>query len=158
MADLDSLETRVSRDWEALYWWRRDAAAGEAPEAGQQRLLLAVLPDAAPPLPGNRLRANREARRIAAAQSEARGALAPSVEAAFVATIRRERRKAGFAVAAGLVATAAPAAAAVYAAGSQEGVALAFALAGLCSAAFALYHAMRWLLAMRSDEIARFLV
>lgn len=155
MADLDAFETRAPGDWEALFWWRGDTARPDPREVLRQRLLALVEQSDALPLPGNRLQANREVRRIAASASAVAPTLAPGVGIAFLATIRRERRKAGIAVATGLIATTASAAAAVYAAGSLETIALVFALAGLCSASFALYHAMRWLLVMRSGEIAR---
>ncbi len=57
----------------------------------------------------------------------------------------------------GLIATAAPATAAIYAAAAHEGVALAFAMAGMCSASFALYHALRWMLLLRSGRLPRVL-
>jgi hypothetical protein len=154
MAYLDALETRADATMATLYWWRRDAACPATP---LPQRLESLAERAAPgprliELPGNRLRANAEARRTSAAATTpaATAALDPDL----LAALRQERRHATFAVATGLIATAAPAIAAIYAVAAHGGgVALGFALAGMGSAAFALYHALRWRLLLRSDEL-----
>jgi hypothetical protein len=159
MAHLDLLEKRADADMASLYWWRRDAAAREdrPDEVSPLAERLAALADrtaaATPPivdLPGNRLRANAQARR-------AREAAALREEIAtdpdLLAALRLERRNAMVALATGIVATAAPAAATIYAAITQQPVALCFAMAGTFAASFALYHAIRWFLMMRSDAL-----
>ncbi|HVA13827.1 MAG TPA: hypothetical protein VNF99_11295 [Stellaceae bacterium] len=157
MAHLDLIETRATDDWEALYWWRRDAARDAAAAATLVERLATLAARAAPALPrvvdlpGNRLRANTEQHRMAA--SLPRAAAVAALDPDLLAALRRERRNAAFALATGLVATAAPAAAAVYAAAARETVALGFAMAGTFAASFALYHAARWLLLMRSAEL-----
>jgi hypothetical protein len=162
MAHLDLLEKRADADMAALYWWRRDSAAPadtEAPPPLAERLM-ALTERAAPTtprivdLPGNRLRANAQARRereVQALKDEI--ALDPDL----LAAIHYERRNAAVALATGLVATAAPAAASIYAATMQEPLALGFALAGTFAASFALYNAARWFLLMRSDALPKVL-
>lgn len=162
MAHLDLVETRAAGNLDALYWWRRDAARDAKPAEPLAERLVALAERAAPStfntdtpqiveLPGNRLRANAERRRaadLATLKSE-------ELDADLLAAIQHERRNAMYAVATGLVATSAPATAAVYAATTHENVALAFAMAGTFAASFALYHAVRWLLLMRSDEVPK---
>ena len=162
MAHLDLLEKRADADMAALYWWRRDAAAREdtdvpAPLADRLVSLVERTAPTVPPivdLPGNRLRANAEARRAREAQAlKDEIALDP----ALLAAIRWERRNALVALATGLLATAAPAAAAIYAATMHQPIALCFALAGTLAASFALYHAARWFLLMRSTDLPKIL-
>jgi len=164
MAHLDLLESPGGGDLAALYWWRRDAAPADAEkeEAPPLTARLMALAETAVPtippivdLPGNRLKANAEARRTRAAVAaiKAEIALDPDLQAA----IRHERRNALIAVATGLLATSAPAAAAIYAAALHELVALGFAMAGVFAASFAFYHALRWFLLMRSDELPKIL-
>ncbi len=76
MAHLDLLEKRADADMAALYWWRRDGAAREDTEVPTATQRLAVLAERTAPgtppivdLPGNRLRANAEARRAREAQA-----------------------------------------------------------------------------------------
>ncbi len=157
MAHLDLIETRAKDEWEALYWWRRDAARDAAAAATLVERLTNLAERAAPALPrvvelpGNRLQANAEQRRLA--ESVPRAAAAAALDPDLLAALRRERRNAAFALATGLVATAAPVAAALYAAATREMVALGFAMAGTFAASFALYHAARWLLLIRSAEL-----
>ena len=141
----------------ALYWWRRDMPREdmETPTPLTQRL--AALAERAAPatpeivdLPGNRMRATAASRRAREAQ-----ALKDEItlDPDLLTALRLERRNALVALATGLIATAAPAAAAVYAATTQQHLALGFALAGTFAASFALYHAARWFLLMRSDAL-----
>jgi hypothetical protein len=159
MAHLDTLETRADTHLAALYWWRRD---GAPPSTPLQEQLISLAERAAPAtphlvdLPSDRPRANTEAKQTSAAATTP--AAAETLDPDLLAAIRRERRHASFAVATGLIATAAPAAAAIYAAAAHESIALGFAMAGMCAASFALYHAMRWLLLLRSDELPRVLI
>lgn len=159
MAHLDLADTRASGDLDALYWWRRDdeARAATSTESSLAQRLAALAERALPPapqiveLPGNRLRENAAARRAADLATLQREEL----DADLLAAIRHERRNAVYAVATGVIASAAPATAAVYAATTHENVALGFALAGTFAASFALYHAVRWLMLMRSDELPK---
>lgn len=156
MAQLDPVE-----DMAALFWWRRDTAAREP--AGEPAPLderLVSLAERAPPpprlidLPGNRLRAQvatRAVRRAPAPKNEI--ALDPHL----LAALRSERRSALVALAVGLVATAAPLAAAIYAAIMLQPIALGFAIAGGVAASFALYHAARWFLLTRADALPNIL-
>ncbi|HXE26970.1 MAG TPA: hypothetical protein VN656_00580 [Stellaceae bacterium] len=161
MAHLDLLEKPADADMAALYWWRRDAASREDTDepAPLARRLIALAERATPTtppiidLPGNRLRANAEARRAREAE-----ALKGEIDPALMEAIQLERRNALVALATGIIATAAPAAAALYAATTQEPIALSFALAGTFAASFALYHAARWFLLMRSDDLPKILV
>ena len=162
MAHLDLLESPKSGDLAALYWWRRDAADADTQAAAPLTARLLSLAEQAVPtpppivdLPGNRLKPNAEARRTRAAVAaiKAEIALDPDVQAA----IHIERRNAIVAVATGLIATSAPAAAAIYAAAMHELVALGFAMAGVFAASFACYHALRWFLLMRSDALPKIL-
>jgi hypothetical protein len=161
MAHLDLIETRAAATMETLFWWRRDSARETMPATPLAQRLIALAERAAPTaprlvdLPGNRLQANAETRRAAAAATAARADL---LDPDLLAAIRCERRNALVAVATGLIATAAPATAAVYAAAMHESVALGFAMAGMFAASFALYHAARWALLMRSDELPKLLV
>jgi hypothetical protein len=162
MVHLDLLEHRADADMASLYWWRRDAARGDnADEASPLAERLAALAERAAPampaivdLPGNRLRANAAARRA----REAR-ALQDEIAADpdLLTALRRERRNAMVALATGVVATVTPAAATIYAATTQQPVALGFAMAGTFAASFALYHAVRWFLMMRSDALPKVL-
>ena len=77
-----------------------------------------------------------------------------ALDPALLAAIQWERRNALVALATGLIATAAPAAAAIYAATMQQPIALCFALAGTFAASFALYHAARWFAADALDRPA----
>src|SRR5579884_213083 len=114
MAHLDLLEKRADADMASLYWWRRDEAAPEDTDAATPlaERLVALAERAAPiapaivDLPGNRLRANAQARRAREAQ-----ALKEEIAADpdLLAALRHERRNAIVALAIGLVATAAPA-------------------------------------------------
>jgi hypothetical protein len=158
MAPLDLLEKRADPDMASLYWWRRDAArANNTDEASPLAERLASLAERAAPsvpaivdLPGNRMRANVEARRAREAQAlQDEIAADPDLLAAF----QHERRDAMVALATGAIATAAPAAATIYAATTQQPVALCFAMAGTFAASFALYHAVRWFVMMRSDAV-----
>jgi len=162
MAHLDLLEERADADLASLYWWRRDAAREDDTEeaAPLADRLVALAERAAPAtpaivdLPGNRMRANAAARRAREAQAlKDEIALDPDL----LAAIHHERRNAVVALATGLIATAAPAAATVYAATTQQPVALCFAMAGTFAASFALYHALRWFLLMRSDALPNIL-
>jgi hypothetical protein len=158
MAHLDVLEKRADADLASLYWWRRDAAAREDTEETMplSEQLVSLAERAAPiapaivELPGNRLRANAEARRAREAQA-LREEIAADPD--LLAALRHERRNAVVALATGAIATAAPAAATVYAATTQQPIALCFAMAGTFAASFALYHAIRWFLLMRSDAL-----
>lgn len=159
MAHLDAIETRGDANLAALFWWRRDASSETEPRATLAQRLSALAERAAPvpqidDLPGNRLRANAMARRAAAASP---GDEADEIDPDLLAALHYERRNALVALATGIVATAAPAAAAVYAATSHETVALGFAMAGMFAASFALYHAARWFLLMRSDALPKVL-
>jgi hypothetical protein len=161
MAHLDLLEKRADADLAALYWWRRDGAAPEDTEQSALTQRLAALAERAAPttppivdLPGNRLRANAEARRARATQA-VKDEIA--LDPALLAAIQWERRNALVALATGLIATAAPAAAAIYAATMQQPIALCFALAGTIAASFALYHAARWFVLMRSTDLPKIL-
>lgn len=158
MAHLDLREKRADADMASLYWWRRDEAArAETDEATPLTERLVSLAERAAPiapaiveLPGNRLRANAAARRAREAQAlKAEIAADPDL----LAALRRERRNAIVALATSVVATAAPAAATIYAATTQQPIALCFAMAGTFAASFALYHALRWFLLMRSDAL-----
>jgi hypothetical protein len=159
MAHLDLAESRAAGALEALYWWRRDSIDDTAPAEPLAQQLAALAACAAPAtpsidiidLPGNRMRATAEARRAVFARKAANEAIDPDL----LAAIEHERRNAMFAVATGLVATVAPAGAAIYAAATHENLALGFAMAGTFAASFALYHAVRWLLLMRSDELPK---
>jgi hypothetical protein len=164
MAHLDLLEKRADADMAALYWWRRDTAARQDTDEPALTQRLAALAERAAPrtpstppivdLPGNRLRANAEAQRAREAQAlKDEIALDP----ALLAALQWERRNALVALATGLIATAAPAAAAIYAATMQQPIALCFALAGTFAASFALYHAARWFLLMRSNDLPKIL-
>lgn len=164
MAHLDLLEKRTDADMAALYWWRRDDAAraetDEETSALAERIRLVARLEPAPTtpevfdLPGNRLRANADARRARETQAlKDEIALDPDL----LAAIQHERRSALVALATGLIATAAPGAAAVYAAATHQPVALCFAMAGTFAASFALYHALRWFLLMRSDALPNML-
>jgi hypothetical protein len=137
-AYLDLLEKRADADMVSLYWWRRDAARedtdGTTPLA-QRLLSLAERGAPAMPaiveLPGNRMRANAAARRAREAQ-----ALKDKIatDPALLDALQHERRNAMVALATGLVATAAPAAATIYAATTQQPVALCLAMAGTFAA------------------------
>jgi hypothetical protein len=162
MAHLDLLEKRTDADMAALYWWRRDAAPPDTEAAPPlaERVRLVALPEPAPAtpevfdLPGNRLRANAAARRARETQTlKDEIALDPDL----LAAIQLERRNALIALVTGLIATSAPGAAAVYAAATHQPVALCFAMAGTFAASFALYHALRWFLLMRSDALPNML-
>lgn len=160
MAHLDLLEKPADVDMAALYWWRRDTAARADTEESALTQRLAALAERAAPstppivdLPGNRLRANAELRRTREA-----AALKGEIDTALMEAIQLERRNALIALATGIIATAAPAAAAIYAATAQQPVALGFALAGTFAASFALYHAARWFLLMRSDDLPKILL
>lgn len=155
MAHLDLLEKRADADMASLYWWRRDAAAREdTDETSPLTERLVSLAERAAPavveLPGNRLRANAQARRAREAE-----ALKEEIAADpdLLAALQLERRNAMVALATAIIATAAPAAATVYAASTQQPIALCFAMAGTFAASFALYHAIRWYLLMRSDAL-----
>jgi hypothetical protein len=162
MAHLDLLEERADPDMASLYWWRRDAAREDnTDEASPLAERLASLAERAAPiapaivdLPGNRLRANAEARRAREA-----AALREEITADpdLLAALRHERRNAIVALATGAIATAAPAAATIYAATTQQPVALCFAMAGTFAASFAFYHAVRWFVMMRSDALPNLL-
>jgi hypothetical protein len=158
MAHLDLFEERADADLASLYWWRRDAAReGDTEEAAPLADRLVALAERAAPatpaivdLPGNRMRTNAAARRAREAQAlKDEIALDPDL----LAAIHHERRNAMVALATALIATAAPAAATIYAATTQQPVALCFAMAGTFAASFALYHALRWFLLMRSDAL-----
>ena len=156
MADLDRIESPGGADMAALFWWRREKPS--RPPLAEAVLLddrlIALAERAAPPaprlldLPRNRLRANAAARRRREAQMQ------PD-EAAFArdlrAAIRAERRGALVALTIALIATAAPLAAAIYAAILRAPLAFGFAIAGGAAASAALYHAARWFLLMRAD-------
>src|SRR5579875_3554877 len=159
MAHLDLVETRAAGNLDALYWWRRNAPNESQAAAEPLTQRIVALADRAAParpagespqiteLPGNRLRANSEARRIADRALLEREEL----DADLLAAIRHERRSASYAVATGVLATVAPTGATLYAAATHQDVALGFALVGTFAASFALYHALRWLLLIRSD-------
>ena len=161
MAQLDPVARRADADMAALFWWRRDAAArseSEAPAPLDKRLVSLAERAVALPriidLPGNRLRAGAAARRQRATQ-------APKADIVLdrnaLAAVRSERRSALIALAIGLIATAAPVAAAIYAAIMQQPVAIAFAIAGGVATSVALYHAARWFLLTRADAPPNFL-
>lgn len=162
MAHLDLLEKPADADMAALYWWRRDTASrADQDEAAPLAPRLVALTERVIPdtpdvvdLPGNRLRANAEARRARVAQT-LKDEIA--VDPDLMAAIQYERRSALVALATGLLATAAPTAAALYAASAHEPLALGFALAGTFAAAFALYHAARWFLLMHSSDLPKIL-
>jgi len=162
MAHLDLLEKPAAADMAALYWWRRDTAASadkDETTALTERLVALVerTPPATPAivdLPGNRLKANAAARRARQAQAlKDEIALDPDL----LAAIQYERRNALIALATGIIATAAPVAAVFYTATTHQPLALAFAMAGTFAASFALYHAARWFLLMRSDQLPKVL-
>jgi len=162
MADLDRVEWRAEADMAALFWWRRATGTrpdGEEPAPLHERVV-ALAERAAPPpprlhdLPRNRLKANAETRRARETQMLRDGI---ALQRDVVAAIRDERRSALVALTIALIATAAPVAAAIYAAILREPVALGFAVAGGCAASFALYHAARWFLLMRADTPPNFL-
>jgi hypothetical protein len=155
MANLDPVENRTDADMAALYWWRRDTAKREDAEAMSLMQRIASLAERAvlnkphtAELPGNRLRANAKARRARESQALTNEL---ALDPALLAAIRCERRNALVALATGLVATAVPVAAAIYAAVMREPIALGFAIAGGIAASFALYHAARWFLLTRAD-------
>jgi hypothetical protein len=162
MAHLDLLEKPADADMAALYWWRRDTAAAETEEAPPlaERVRLVALSEPATTtpeifdLPGNRLRANAAARRARETQT-LKDEIARDPD--LLAAIQHERRNALVALATGLIATSAPGAAAVYAAATHQPIALCFAMAGTFAASFALYHALRWYLLMRSDVLPNIL-
>jgi hypothetical protein len=161
MADLDRVERRAEADMAALFWWRRVTGTrpdGEEPALLDERLV-ALAERAAPPprlldLPRNRLKANAELRRARETQMLRDGI---ALQRDVLAALRDERRNALVALTIALIATAAPVAAAIYAAILREPVALGFAIAGGCAASFALYHAARWFLLMRADTPPNFL-
>lgn len=159
MAHLDMIETGGDANLAALFWWRRETAS-ESPTVSSLTQRLMTLGERAAPapqvgdLPGNRLRANAAARRGAVPPTRADD---DEVDADLLAAIQYERRQAMLAVATGIVATAAPVTAAVYAATNHETVALGCAMAGMFAASFALYHALRWFLLMRSDALPKVL-
>jgi hypothetical protein len=156
MAHLEPDENRTAADMAALYWWRRDIAQHvDTEEAAPLMQRVAALAERAAPstppvvdLPGNRLRAKAEARRAREAPT-LKNEIA--LDPALAAAIRSERHNALVTLVVGLIATAVPVAAAIYAAAMREPVALGFAIAGGVAASFALYHAARWFLLMRSD-------
>jgi len=164
MADLDSIETRAAGNLDALYWWRRAASSEAQPPEPLTQRLVAIAERVAPArtvaepppiieLPGNRLRANGEGRRVDRAISRRR-----DLNAELPAARRHERRRATYAVALGVLAAAAPTAASLYAAAMHEPVALGLALAGSVAASFGLYRALCWPLlipAGDSREIVR---
>lgn len=159
MAHLDLIETRGDANLAALFWWRRDASPESAPAVPLAQRLMSLAERAVPApqladLPGNRLRANAAMRRAAAAPASADDDI---IDPDLLAAIQYERRNAMFALATGIVATAAPATAAIYAATNHETVALGCAMAGMFAASFALYHALRWFLLMRSDALPKVL-
>src|SRR5690348_6507999 len=155
MARRALLDDCDSADLAALYWWRRDSERTdkENPLPPATRLELRA-ERAAPGVPsagewrGNRFEVNAETRRASRAEAATKKKTArhPDPRAAT----RRKRRNAMIAVATGLIATAAPAAAAIYAVAVHVPVALGFAVASAFAASFALYHALRWALLMRS--------
>lgn len=159
MAHLDAIATNAggSPDWETLYWWRRDASPAAA-SAEPLRSRLALLAERAAPsprpteLPGNNLQARARAPLYSSPAATA-GASVPDPE--LVAAVRRERRSAAFALASGLVATAASIAAAIYSAAAHETMAVFVALAGVLAASFALYHAARWLLLLGTKAFSK---
>ena len=161
MAPFDRVENRAGADMAALYWWRGDTAKREDAESAPLMQRIASLAERAvlnksptDELPGNRLRANAEARRVREAPAPAPTPTHESVlNPALLAAIRSERRDALVALAVGLIATIVPVAAAIYAAVMREPIALGFAIAGGIAASFALYHAARWFLLMRSDAL-----
>jgi hypothetical protein len=157
MAQLDTVATPGEADMATLFWWRREAvphAESEAPALLNARLVALAERAAALPriidLPGNRLRAAAAARRPRATQAP-KAAIA--LDRDFVAAMRSERRSARLALALGLIATAAPLGAAIYAAILQQPLALAFAIAGGVAASIALYHAARWFLLSRAEAV-----
>jgi hypothetical protein len=157
MARLDALARHGDADLAALYWWRRDNAGEERDSSSSLAQRVAVLAERAAPaaapivgLPGNRLRAKAQARR-APVETRAQAAKAVAVDPDVLAAIRHERRYAMMSVVTGLLATVAPAAVAFYAAAIHQMVALGFAMAGMFAGSFALYHALRWLMLMRSS-------
>ena len=162
MARRALLDDCDSADLAALYWWRRDSereGRGNSPLPATR--LKARAAQAAPAVPsagewrGNRFEVDAAARRAprAEAATERETARDPDRRAAM----RPERRNAMIAVATGLIATAAPAAAAIFAAAVHVPLALGFAVAGVFAASFALYHALRWFLLMRSDALPNIL-
>ena len=154
MAQLDLHDERVDADLATLYWWRRDESREHTEQAaGLSKRLVAVAERAAAAprsvaLPGNRLRANAGVRH---APETLASKHAIALDSHLLSAIRSERRSALLALAIGLIAAAAPMAAAIYAAIMREPVALGFAIAGGVAASFALYHAARWFLLTRAD-------
>jgi hypothetical protein len=159
MAQLDTVATPGEADMATLFWWRHAAprAESEAPALLNTRLAALAERAAALPriidLPGNRLRAAARRQRATPAP---RAAIA--LERDIVAAMRAERRSARLALALGLIATAAPLGAAIYAAILQQPLALAFAIAGGVAASIALYHAARWFLLSRAAAVPNLLM
>jgi hypothetical protein len=158
MAHLVALDGRAvpgPSNLESLYWWRRtapQAAIGDRAVSLERLAYFAGASDAASvaDLPGNRLRELAERRRQHDLEAEAVRSAAADVEA--IADLHVERREAAFAMATGVLATLAPAAAALYSVVGRHPIALGFALAGLCAASVALVQAVRWFMALRSVE------
>ncbi len=141
---------------QSLYWWRRSV-----PQAGAVRVRTLSLERlasfagagdsvAAADLPGNRLR--ELAKRFRQHHIEAEAVLSAAADVEAIADIHVERREAAFAMATGVLATLAAAAAAVYAVVDRHPISVGFAVAGLCAASVALMQAVRWFIVLRSAE------
>ena len=154
MAQLELHDARADADLATLYWWRRDEPRENTEQAARLSKRLGAVAERAAAaarsvaLPGNRLRANAGLRRPPETPMPKHAiALDPHLRAAM----RAEQRGARLALAIGLIATAAPLAAAIYAAIMREPVAFGFAIAGGVAASVALHHAARWFLLTRAD-------
>ncbi len=130
---------------ETLYWWRNrmpTETLGEHPGVTVARL--ATIANLTTPIGIENLPRNYMRARVSREPTpDTLHAAAADVE--VLAAIRAEKTNATFAVATGLLATTAPAAAAAYAFTVHHSVALAFAIAGMLAACFAMVQAVRGL-------------